>query len=121
MAWNDWATAPRDGRWIIALARDGLAVHRVSWGCSRGGELAWCSADRRFEAEAFIGWINWPNQPGLDLRDAVVHRYEHGGARVLRELPSGGTDVVIDVYSEHPDHPARRRELILEMLGLARG
>jgi hypothetical protein len=43
--WRPIETAPKDGRWIIAVCNNRVSVHRISWGRNRDGQLGWCEAD----------------------------------------------------------------------------
>ena len=66
MNWQPWSTAPRDGRWIVALCNDRQTVHRVSWGRNQRGELRWCTAENSFHSGygdgLFRFWIDWPGE-----------------------------------------------------------
>src|ERR1700730_4994803 len=57
--WQPMASAPKDGRWIIACCWDGFSIYRVSWGRNREGELRWCSATKSF-GDLFGVWIECP-------------------------------------------------------------
>lgn len=43
----------------------------------------------------------------------IIHRYEHGGARVFIERENGSRDLVIDLYD---DPPGERRDSIIKAL-----
>lgn len=62
-AWQDIATAPKDGTWILAYGIDGT-VHRVSWGRTRQDELAWCTAHGWCAFRYLTHWMPLPPPPG---------------------------------------------------------
>lgn len=49
--------------------------------------------------------------------DARVMLYDHGGGRVYLDRPSGGRDLILDLYACDGDDPGARRDAILAMLG----
>lgn len=59
--WQPMRTAPKDGRWIIAISNDRETLYRVSWGRDRNGELCWCTIYGSYGAGLFRGWIDWPD------------------------------------------------------------
>ena len=57
--WQDMASAPKDGTWLIGHRSDGT-VFRISWGRARDNSLGWCSVNRKHFEDEFDGWIACP-------------------------------------------------------------
>lgn len=62
--WMSWDSAPKDGRWIVAVCNDMVTLLRVSWGNNREGHLAWCSNTSSYgDGDGlFAGWIDCPTK-----------------------------------------------------------
>lgn len=60
--WQPIETAPKDGTWILAAGVDG-SLSRISWGRTRQGELAWCTANGWCAFRYLLGWMPLPPLP----------------------------------------------------------
>jgi hypothetical protein len=68
MKWKPVETMPRDGRWIIAVAQDGVTIYRIAWRRDPDGITGWreIRRDRVLcsngydERVLFSGWIDCP-------------------------------------------------------------
>ena len=63
IAWRPMSEAPRDGRWIIALAADLASVFRIGWGREDGSYPSWSSFEYTYGDSFFVGWIPSPQDP----------------------------------------------------------